>query len=96
MIGLLRDELDNRNLTSTIVSASDESEYDTARATWNSFSSKGPWTYVFNNEVLLDLFDTHDDNRNVSVWLNILCNGTTYHMACHVREGNGMPKSKKY
>jgi galactan endo-1,6-beta-galactosidase len=39
VIGLLRDELDSRNLTSTIIAASDESLYDTARATWNSFSA---------------------------------------------------------
>jgi len=39
VISLLRDELDNRNLTSTIIAASDESLYDQARATWNSFSS---------------------------------------------------------
>ncbi|MFT5499828.1 MAG: galactan endo-1,6-beta-galactosidase [Kiritimatiellia bacterium] len=42
VISLLRDELDNQNLTSTIVAASDESLYDTARATWNSFSASTP------------------------------------------------------
>jgi len=39
VIGLLRDELDNRNLTSTMIAASDESTYDMATATWNSFSA---------------------------------------------------------
>ncbi|HEY6228341.1 MAG TPA: glycoside hydrolase, partial [Verrucomicrobiae bacterium] len=38
VIGLLRGELNNRGLTSTIVSASDESYYDQARTTWNSFN----------------------------------------------------------
>ena len=56
---------------------------------------KEPSCFVFNEEVLLDLFDVHDDNRNVSVCLNIVCNGTTYQVACHVREGNGLPTSKK-
>jgi O-glycosyl hydrolase len=35
----VRSELDKRGLTSTKVSASDETSYDLARATWNSFSS---------------------------------------------------------
>ena len=48
-----------------------------------------------NREVLRDLFDTHDNHRNVSVWLNIVCNGTAYKVACHVREGNGPPTSRK-
>ena len=52
---------------------------------------KAPSNFMFNYEVLLDLFDVHDDNRNVSVFLNIICNGTTYQVACHVREGNGLP-----
>jgi galactan endo-1,6-beta-galactosidase len=39
VISLLRDELDSRNLTSTLIAASDESLYDTARDTWNSFSA---------------------------------------------------------
>jgi galactan endo-1,6-beta-galactosidase len=39
VIGYLRSELDNRGLTSTIVSASDESFYDQATSTWNSFNS---------------------------------------------------------
>jgi galactan endo-1,6-beta-galactosidase len=39
VIGYLRSELNNRGLTSTIVSASDESYYDQARTTWNSFTS---------------------------------------------------------
>ncbi len=38
VLGHLRTELNNRNLGSTKVSASDESYYDTATATWNSFS----------------------------------------------------------
>jgi galactan endo-1,6-beta-galactosidase len=40
VIELLRAELDKRSLTSVGVSASDESYYDQARATWDSFSSK--------------------------------------------------------
>ncbi len=39
VIGHLRSELDNRGLTETAVSASDESLYDQARSTWASFSS---------------------------------------------------------
>lgn len=39
VIGHLRSELDNRGLTGTAVSASDESLYDQARSTWASFSS---------------------------------------------------------
>ncbi|MGW2566942.1 beta-1,6-galactanase [Streptomyces sp. NPDC001537] len=35
----LRSELDKRGLTSTKISASDETNYDLARTTWNSFSS---------------------------------------------------------
>jgi galactan endo-1,6-beta-galactosidase len=35
----LRSELDKRGLTSTKISASDETSYDLARTTWNSFSS---------------------------------------------------------
>jgi O-glycosyl hydrolase len=35
----VRSELDKRGLTSTKISASDETSYDLARTTWNSFSS---------------------------------------------------------
>jgi galactan endo-1,6-beta-galactosidase len=35
----LRDELNKRGLTSTWISASDETSYDLARTTWNSFDS---------------------------------------------------------
>ncbi|MFD1272800.1 beta-1,6-galactanase [Streptomyces kaempferi] len=35
----LRDELDRRGLTGTRISASDETNYDVARTTWNSFGS---------------------------------------------------------
>ncbi|MFJ9346840.1 beta-1,6-galactanase [Streptomyces sp. NPDC101237] len=35
----LRSELNNRGLTATKISASDETSYDLARTTWNSFSS---------------------------------------------------------
>ncbi|WP_031225858.1 beta-1,6-galactanase [Streptomyces roseochromogenus] len=35
----LRSELDKRGLTATEISASDETSYDLARTTWNSFSS---------------------------------------------------------
>ncbi|MFD9000562.1 beta-1,6-galactanase [Streptomyces sp. NPDC059582] len=35
----LRSELDKRGLTATKISASDETSYDLARTTWNSFSS---------------------------------------------------------
>jgi galactan endo-1,6-beta-galactosidase len=35
----LRSELDKRGLTGTRISASDETSYDLARTTWNSFSS---------------------------------------------------------
>jgi len=38
VIGLLRTELNNRGLGSTMISASDESFYDHALSTWNSFS----------------------------------------------------------
>ena len=39
VIGYLRGELNNRGLNSMIVAASDESYYDQARTTWNSFSA---------------------------------------------------------
>ena len=39
VIGYLRTELNNQSLGSTIVSASDESFYDQATSTWNSFNS---------------------------------------------------------
>ena len=39
VIGYLRAELDNRGLTNAVVSASDETSYDAATATWSSFSS---------------------------------------------------------
>jgi galactan endo-1,6-beta-galactosidase len=39
VIGYLRTELDNRGLNSTRVAASDESYYDQATSTWNSFSA---------------------------------------------------------
>lgn len=39
IIDLLRDELDSRGLGSVIVAASDETSYDSARDTWNSFSA---------------------------------------------------------
>jgi galactan endo-1,6-beta-galactosidase len=39
VISYLRTELNNRGLSSTIVSASDESYYDQATSTWNSFNS---------------------------------------------------------
>ena len=56
---------------------------------------KAPSRYVFNKDVLLDLFDTRDDNRNVSVWLNIVCNGATRQAVCHAREGTVLPISRK-
>ena len=40
VIGSLQTELNSRGLTSTIVSASDETAYDLATSTWNSFSSQ--------------------------------------------------------
>jgi galactan endo-1,6-beta-galactosidase len=39
VIGYLRSELDNRGLTGTRVAASDESFYDQATSTWNSFAA---------------------------------------------------------
>jgi galactan endo-1,6-beta-galactosidase len=39
VIGHLRSELNLRGLNSTVVAASDESTYDMARSTWNSFSA---------------------------------------------------------
>lgn len=39
VIGYLRTELDNRGLTATRVAASDESFYDQATSTWNSFNA---------------------------------------------------------
>lgn len=39
ILGYLRSELDKRSLTGTLISASDETSYDLARTTWNSFSS---------------------------------------------------------
>ena len=49
-----------------------------ARSLRNTVSPvKVPSIYVFNREVPLDLFDTHDDKLNVSVWLKIVCDGTT-------------------
>jgi galactan endo-1,6-beta-galactosidase len=39
VISYLRSELDARGLTQTLVAASDETSYDDARTTWNSFSS---------------------------------------------------------
>ena len=39
VLGYLRSELNNRGLNSTPIAASDESYYDQATSTWNSFSS---------------------------------------------------------
>lgn len=39
VLGYLRSELDSRSLTGTVISASDETNYDLARTTWNSFGS---------------------------------------------------------
>ena len=39
VLGHLRTELNNRGLTGTLVSASDENTYDLARSTWGSFGS---------------------------------------------------------
>ena len=39
ILAYLRSELNSRSLTSTLISASDETSYDLARTTWNSFSS---------------------------------------------------------
>jgi galactan endo-1,6-beta-galactosidase len=39
VIGYLRTELDNRGLSSVLVSASDDNTYDEATATWQSFSA---------------------------------------------------------
>lgn len=39
LVSYLRTELDNRGMTGTLVSASDENSYTVAASTWNSFSS---------------------------------------------------------
>jgi galactan endo-1,6-beta-galactosidase len=39
VLGYLRTELNSRGLSGTLVSASDETSYDLARTTWNSFGS---------------------------------------------------------
>ena len=55
---------------------------------------KAPSAYYFNYEILFDLFDIHDDDGEVFVFLSILCNGTTFHVACLVRVGFGVPSSR--
>lgn len=40
VIGLLRNELDERGLDSVVISASDETSYDAARGTWNAFTEQ--------------------------------------------------------
>jgi len=45
VIGHLREELDQRGLSATVVSASDETSYDAARSTWNGFSA-ATWSQV--------------------------------------------------
>ncbi|NGO06500.1 beta-1,6-galactanase [Streptomyces sp. HC44] len=51
VLPLLRSELDKRGLTGTRISASDETSYDLARTTWNSFSSS--------TKALVDRFNVH-------------------------------------
>lgn len=48
VLGHLRGELDKRGLTDTAISASDETSYDLARTTWNSF---GPTTKALVDQV---------------------------------------------
>ena len=56
---------------------------------------KMPSFYAFNYEVIIDVFESKDDNGERYSWLSIVCDGTTFHIVCLVRVGGGQPRSTK-
>ena len=56
---------------------------------------KPPSLYMFNREVILCTFETKDAEKNRLVWLNVICDGTSYHVAFVVHKGEGIHNSKK-
>ena len=53
-----------------------------------------PPRYEFNHTVIVDIFETHDDENGRHSWLSIVCSGTCYHQVIHVEQG-GQPSSSK-
>ena len=57
--------------------------------------AKAPSPYIFNHDLILDLFDIHDDDGATHAFLSIVCNGATSHVAAHARVGKSSPSSRK-
>ena len=52
---------------------------------------KAPSLYLFNYEVVVDVFETVDDANTRYSCLSCVCNGTTFHLAWMVVMGGGQP-----
>ena len=53
-----------------------------------------PPRFEFNHTVIVDVFETHDDENGRHSWLSIVCSGTCYHQVVHIEQG-GQPSSGK-
>ena len=53
-----------------------------------------PKDYIFNHTIGVDVFDLHDVNGKVHLFLNILCLGTKNQIAVHVASGHGVPSAQ--
>ena len=51
--------------------------------------------YLFNFEVIVDVFEIVDDQNVRYSCLSCVCNGTTFHLVWMVVVGGGQPKSSK-
>ena len=56
---------------------------------------KAPSLYLFNYEVIVDVFEIVDDGNTRYSCLSCVCNGTTFHLVWMVVVGGGQPKSSK-
>ena len=54
-----------------------------------------PSLYIFYYEVVVDVFESVDDENERYSCLSCVCNGTAFHLVWMVREGGDQPKSFK-
>ena len=54
-----------------------------------------PGLYLFNHEVILDVFEVHDTVMKPFLMLSIVCDGTCFQICVFVAEGTGVPSSAK-
>ena len=52
-----------------------------------------PGRYMFNYEIIVDVFEEHDAAGNPFLFLSIVCDGTVFHLVTVVAEGVGQPTS---